>query len=869
MSTVVRSPSKTPLMEQYRLAKQEYPDAFLFFRLGDFYEMFFEDAVECAQLLGLTLTSRNKQDREPIPMCGMPWHQRDAYVARLLKLGRKVAVCEQLEDAAQAKGLVQRGVTEVLTPGSVVGESFLDPVANNFLAALWPAPEGLGLCLADASTGEVRLGELPWSDAAGALASLRVAEWLLPEPTRVPDPLRERFEAALAPFPGTRTHAPPESFLDAGRPAGRWGEDVGRRLAHLPAAQAAASAALAYLDRVQGGPALSAPRISFLADQATLRYDAATARHLELFQPQPGGEPAHTLWHHLNLCVTSLGARRLRAWIERPLAERAPLERRLAATEAWLSAGLERGAFREALQGFPDLERLASRLALERATPRDLGALRDAVARLPGLQAELAALLGPSAALAREALAGFPELEDLLQRALVDEPPPVSKEGGIFREGYDELRDRLHERARSGKRWIAELESEERARTGISSLKVGFNRVFGYYLEVTRPHLDKVPADYERRQTLTTAERFVTPALKQKEGEVLGAEDKLEAREHQLFVELRGGAARFVPGLQQAADALATLDAESALAEAAARFGWVRPVIEESDRLTIEEARHPVVERMLPRGEFVPNHVALDGADRQILLLTGPNMGGKSTYLRQVALAVLLAQSGSYVPAKSAVIGLADRLFTRVGAEHLHGRDAGDRGHSRERHVAIAGPARRDRSRHGHLRRARARLGGDRVPARRGRPQAPHHLRHPLSRADPALRVAPAASQRARRGEGMGGSRGVPAPDRGGPRGPFLRHPRRPTRRTSGHGDRARQGGVGGARERADRRTPRGREGAWTRRVRGGRGTDAAVRDDTPPGGGDPTDHRSRRADAARGPHAARRPQATSRRPLV
>jgi DNA mismatch repair protein MutS len=664
MSTALRAGARTPLMDQYGRAKQDHPDAFLFFRLGDFYEMFFDDAVRGAALLGLTLTSRNKQDPEPIPMCGVPWHQRDAYVARLLKLGHKVAVCEQLEEPSPAKKIVERGVTEVLTPGSVVGESFLEPGANNFLAALWPAHDAVGLCLADVSTGEVRLGEWSWAEAAGALASLRVAEWLVPE--ALAEDSSGRLSSALSALTGTRTTTSPEGFLDPRRIRDRWGAPIDDRLAAMPAARAAAAGALAYLDRVQGGTALAAARVMFLADQATLAYDAATARHLELFQPQPGGEPSHTLWHHLNLCVTVLGARRLRAWLERPLAEIEPLERRLAAVERWVGAGVARAAFREALRGFPDLERLASRVALGRATPRDLGAVRDAIRSLPRL-AETLAGVGATGA-PTPALSGFGELEALLGSALVDDPPPVSKEGGIIRPGHDELRDRLHDLSRSGKRWIAELEAQERARTGIPSLKVGFNRVFGYYLEVTRPHLDRVPPDYERRQTLTTAERFVTPDLKRKESEVLGAEDRLEAREHELFVALRERVAPFVPALQAAADALAACDAEAALGEAAGRYGWVRPTLDPSGRLRLEDARHPVVERLLPRGEFVPNTVDLDAASRQILLLTGPNMGGKSTYLRQVALAVLLAQTGSFVPARSAVIGLVDRLFTRVGA---------------------------------------------------------------------------------------------------------------------------------------------------------------------------------------------------------
>ncbi|MFI5372969.1 MAG: DNA mismatch repair protein MutS, partial [Candidatus Eisenbacteria bacterium] len=500
-----RSPHDTPVMEQYRRAKAEHPDALLFFRLGDFYEMFDEDAIEGARVLGLTLTSRNKQDPEPIPMCGIPWHQRDAYVAKLLKLGRKVAVCDQLEDASAAKKLVQRGVTEVLTPGSVVGEAFLDPVANNFLAALWMDEDGIGWCLADASTSEVKLGESGWPEAVGALAALRAAEWLIPEESARPERLRGRVPGLLAGLEGARTVLGAGSFLDERRVRERWPEEHAL-LDELPRARAAAAATLAYLDRVQGATSLVAARIERWQETRTLRMDAATARHLELFQPQPGGEPAYTLWHHVNLSVSALGGRRLRSWLERPLADPAAIAGRHDAVAAWVADGITRASFRELLRGFPDLERLAARIALARATPRDLGALRDALSRLPGIAAGLATLgeaaLGDSAG----TLGGIPELLDELGRALVDDPPPGTRDGGVIRTGYDEQRDRLFDMAHSGKRWIAELETTERARTGIASLKVGYNRVFGYYLEVTRPHLDKVPPEYERRQTLTTAE---------------------------------------------------------------------------------------------------------------------------------------------------------------------------------------------------------------------------------------------------------------------------------------------------------------------------------------------------------------------------
>jgi DNA mismatch repair protein MutS len=679
-----RTVARTPLMEQYLSVKREHPDAFLFFRLGDFYEMFFEDAVKGAALLGLTLTSRNKQDPEPIPMCGVPWHQRDAYLARLLRLGHKVAVCDQLEDPAQAKGLVQRGITEVLTPGSVTGDAFLEASANNYLAALWPESGKLGACLADASTGEVKLAETSWEEAPGFLSRVHVAEWLVPPARDLEVPAAERLEAALRGLPGARSTSSARRFLDLGLPRTRWGAGGAGLLDALPAAALAAAAALDYLDRVQGGAALQLTRVERWSEDAVLRYDGATARHLELFQPGPGGEAAHTLWRHLNLCVSPLGTRRLRAWIERPLTDLAALAARHDAVEAWFQAGTARTAFRERLKGLPDLERLAARIACGKATPRDLGALRDALGRLPVLAAALEGLGDASARQApssdspelesaappRQAppLAGIPEFECMLREALVDNPPPVSREGGIIRPGHDERRDELDALAHSGKRWIAELEASERSRTGIGTLKVGFNRVFGYYLEVTRPHLEKVPADYERRQTLTTAERFVTPALKAREAEVLGAEEKLKALEHELFAALRERAAAFVPEVQRTADTLARLDAEAALAEAAARYGWARPEVDDSDRIQLDAARHPVVERLLPRGAFVPNDCLLDGSARQILLLTGPNMGGKSTYLRQAALIVLLAQSGSFVPAARARIGRVDRLFTRVGA---------------------------------------------------------------------------------------------------------------------------------------------------------------------------------------------------------
>jgi hypothetical protein len=418
--TATAGQSSTPLMRQYARIKDEHPDAFLFFRLGDFYEMFFDDAVRGAALLGLTLTSRNKQDPDPVPMCGIPWHQRDAYVGRLLRMGHKVAICDQLEDPAVAKGIVQRGVTEVLTPGSVTGDHFLEPAANNFLAALWAADDALGVCLAEASTGEMRVLEAAWSEAADLVARLGASEWVVPLAAELPEPLADRLAALLRGVPGAMSAVPVARFEQRELLARRWGDEPMRTLAELPAAMRAAAAAVDYLDRVQGGAALQLRPPSVAADDDALRYDAATARHLELFQPAPGGEPAHTLWHHLNLAASPGGARRLRQWLERPLARPAAIAARLDAVEAWVRSASRRAAFRQALAGYPDLERLAARIACGKATPRDLGAVRDALRRLPALDAARGGGAGAP-------LTGVPALESRLAAALTDDPPPVSR----------------------------------------------------------------------------------------------------------------------------------------------------------------------------------------------------------------------------------------------------------------------------------------------------------------------------------------------------------------------------------------------------------------------------------------------------------
>ncbi len=663
-------------MEQFGRIKRAHPDSILFFRVGDFYETFFDDAIEAAKLLGITLTSRNKNDPSPIPLAGIPWHQRDVYVARLLRHGRRVAICEQLEDPAEAKGLVDRGVTEVLTPGSVVADAFLVAGESNYLAAIVPGEDGAraGLALLEASTGEFLAGEFPADEAAAEIGRYVVAEFVLAAGAALARPL----EAALF---GARavTRLPAARFAREGARdavAAQFGEAAADGLAAAPLATRAAAAALGYLAEVQGSALAQVRRLGRLATREHLGLDPATRRSLELFEPAPGGDPAHTLWAVLHRTRTPAGARRLRALLERPLVDPDAIEARLSAVDALVKDPERRQRVRGLLDETYDLERLTARVASLKANARDLVALRETLLRVPALLHVLqgAAEVTPDLARIASGLDPHDDLASLLGRALVDDPPVTLKEGGMIRPGYDPALDALRELASGGKRWLAEFETREREATGIPSLKVGYNRVFGYYLEITKSQQAKAPAHYERRQTLTTAERYVTPELREKESQVLGAEERLRQAEHERFLELRDACAAHIESLQDTAGALALLDAIAGLAEVAAQSGWTRPRVHGGDRLLLQGSRHPVVERLLPPGRFVPNDVDLDPAKKQIVLLTGPNMAGKSTYMRQVALNVLLAQAGSFVPCAAAEIGVVDQIFTRVGAgDHVAG----------------------------------------------------------------------------------------------------------------------------------------------------------------------------------------------------
>ncbi|MGA9755566.1 MAG: DNA mismatch repair protein MutS, partial [Desulfobaccales bacterium] len=666
----------TPMLRQYLDLKDQYPDALVLFQIGDFYETFFGDAEVAANALNIALTSRSRQGDERIPLAGFPIHAAASYIPRLLEQGFKVVVCDQTEDPAQAKGLVRREVTRILTRGTVVDPAALDARTDNYLAAVTFKGPRWGLAFLELSTGEFRLTEGEGADAlADELWRLKPAELVVPDNQ---DPAR--LAAALIPFdipPIQRLVSSYAFDFEAAR------QEVGRALGTLfldgfgvdvsPLGVAAAGAILRYLKDSHTPNLPHLDRLLSYRRDDFLGLDEATLRHLEIFETWRSRARQGSLLETLDDTVTPMGARRLSQWLRYPLQDRAQIEARLDAVEFFKEDGILRQRWRQTLKGLGDLERLTARIALEQATPREVGAVREALARVPRLQALLPEDLPALVAEVAADLDGLPELRDLIGRALADDPPANLAAGGIIREGYDPELDELITRNREGKDWIARLEAAERARTGINSLKVRYNKVFGYYLEVSRANLHLVPADYLRKQTLVNAERFITADLKEYESRVLGAEEERLKREMALFQDLRRRLGEEVHRLKQVARALGILDVCAALAEVAALRRYHRPRVVAEPRLMIKQGRHPVIERVLPTGSFVPNDIAMD-ADSQVLIVTGPNMSGKSTILRQVALITLLAHLGSFVPATEAVIGLTDRIFTRVGAVDDIGR---------------------------------------------------------------------------------------------------------------------------------------------------------------------------------------------------
>ena len=658
-------------MRQYLDAKRQYRDAIVFFRMGDFYEMFYEDALVAARALDLTLTSRSKDaGGAGIPMCGVPFHAVDGYLARLVRKGFRVAICEQVEDPKKAKGLVKREVVRVVSPGTLTDATYLEAREPAFLMSIVSTGDAYGVALVDVSTGEFTAAEYRGADGLQALADeiavLRPREIVLPPDStildKVPEVARLKVAVTTADAWTFEPEAARRTLLDQLRAHGLEGFGLD---GHNAAVQAAGGL-VTYLRETQHVDLVHVRSVSYKTATDCLIIDPITLKHLEVLTGSDG-TPQGSLLNEIDRTVTSTGGRLLRAWLLRPLCSLERIRDRLDAVEELAFRATDRGKFRETLKSVHDLERLVARAALGTAGPRDLVSLRQSLAAVPRVKIVLEEVQAP---LLRSLLAELDDLtdvRDLIERTLVEEPPAVARDGGFTRDGIDLELDDLKSISRSGRRVIAEMEERERARTGINSLKVRFNRVFGYYIEISKANLHAAPADYQRKQTVAGGERFTTPALKEYEEKVLGADERILECELLIFEALRGQVAGEAPRIQDTARALATLDVLAGLADTAAVSNFTKPHVHDGDEFLATDTRHPVVERYAG-GPFVPNDVDLNGTTRQLVILTGPNMGGKSTYLRQTALIPLLAQIGSFVPARDAKVPIVDRIFARVGA---------------------------------------------------------------------------------------------------------------------------------------------------------------------------------------------------------
>ncbi len=652
-------------MEQYNRVKSRYPDKILFFRMGDFYEMFGDDAVKAAPILGITLTSRAHGKNGNVPLAGIPYHAAEKYLTRLINAGEKVVICEQVEDPKLARGLVKRDVVEVITPGTVSIEGALDRDANNYLAALCQDRKRIGLSYIDLTTGEFFVDETDAARLPDRLQNLQAAEIILPDESE--DILRMAkgtdAHAALTPLEGWKfdQQMARETLCEQ---FGVVSLD-GFGLDGMTAGVSAAGAIISYLNETKMSALKHITKISRASQNQVMFLDFATLTNLEIVTAADG---SNSLYNHINMTKTPMGARMLRRWLISPLKDKSLILLRQNAVEELLEKRSERKDVVDILGRIGDIERLAGRIGSLRASPRDIVALGRALSQTVALHTvvyQLSSELFASLSISPDELK---EISDLIAKAIVDTPPNVLHEGGIIRQGFDQSLDRMHDEIKSSKEWIASLQEREREATGIPVLKVGYNKVFGYYIEVTRPHLDKVPPTYIRKQTLVSAERFVTPDLKEKEELVLKAEEKINALEQKLFEEFRSKLSDRIVLYQTAALYVAVVDVITSMASVAEKNRYIKPEINDSPDLEIIGGRHPVIEEVLPSGSFVPNDTEITAAKSQIQIITGPNMAGKSTYLRQVGLIALLAQIGSFVPAESASIGLVDRIFTRVGA---------------------------------------------------------------------------------------------------------------------------------------------------------------------------------------------------------
>lgn len=666
---MAKSQTKTPMMEQYMAIKAKHQDAVLFFRLGDFYEMFFDDAKIASEVLGITLTARGHGKGTRVPLAGFPYHSLDTYLSKMVKAGYRVAICEQVEDPKKAKTVVKRDVTEVVSPGTVLADDLLESKRNNFLGAAYFDGEVCGFAVVDVSTGEFTTEEVPAAEFVEALLKAGPSELLISEEqagvieSRLPAD-QNIFITKREDWIFSRDYAYETLTRHFGTLSLK-----GFGCETLNAGVSAAGAILHFLKEVQKYQLVHINELQRQTSVQFMNLDSDTRRNLELLRSMRGGTSHGTLISVMDKTKTAMGARRLVQWMLRPLLDSDQIQRRLDSVEEFIASASRLSELRQALGQIGDLERFISKIVTNRASARDLVALKKSLERIPEMRELLAQVESAELQNVREQLDDLSNLSAEIGKALVDDPPLAVTEGGIIRRGYHQELDDLHDIAYSGKDWIARLQTDEREKTGIPSLKIGYNKIFGYYIEVTKANLAKVPEYYIRKQTLVNAERYITPDLKEYEEKVLEAEEKIVSIEYELFDKLRKLTADESPAIQKNARLISVLDCLAGFAQLAVENKYIRPDINDGTVINIKDGRHPVVEKLLPYGEsFIPNDTHLDNSKDQVIILTGPNMAGKSTFLRQVGLIVLQAQMGSFVPAKRVQIGVVDKIFTRVGA---------------------------------------------------------------------------------------------------------------------------------------------------------------------------------------------------------
>ena len=663
----------TPMMQQYMEIKENYQDCILFFRLGDFYEMFFEDAITASREMEITLTGKSCGQEERAPMCGVPYHAADAYIGKLIDKGYKVAICEQVEDPATAKGIVKREVIQVVTPGTVVSQTMLNEKENNYLASIFIDESGAGIAYCDVSTGEISTTELRGQRyierLINELVKIRAKEIIANETVALDglsDDIRDASGAYFS-ILNSRYYsetAAADSVLRQFKVKSLKGLGV----EEMPLAVMAMGALLSYLFETQKQNLSHLSQLNVYDTTGQMSLDKATIKNLELTETLFEKKVQGSLLGVLDKTHTAMGSRKMKQWLREPLNHLKEIQERLDAVELLVDQVLLRNNIKEHLKKIYDLERLAGRIACGNANGKDLVALRNSIFVLPEMKSDLSSC-GDSLLEKLEAtMDSLTEIFELIDRAIVEEPPFTVKEGGLIQSGYSQELDDMKHSILDGQNWIAGLEASEKERTGIKSLKVGFNKVFGYYIEVTKSYFDLVPDNYIRKQTLANCERFITPELKEVESVVLNAETKINQLEYEIFVEIRNFIQGFIAAIQTTSAAVSVLDVLTSYAEVSSRLGYVKPIVNNGDAIVIEKGRHPVIEGTIKNGIFVSNDTYIDRKNSSMLLITGPNMAGKSTYMRQTALIVLMAQTGCFIPAEAATIGIVDRIYTRIGA---------------------------------------------------------------------------------------------------------------------------------------------------------------------------------------------------------